>query len=249
MYGRLMEAVHAASPLRRKLFYWALHAGFQAIPYRVEGKPLPLGLRAKFALAERLVFAKIRERLGGRIRMLNSGGAPLSRELAEFFCAVNLPILEGYGLTETSPVIAANKPGCLRFGTVGKPLSNLEVRIAEDGEILVRGPSVMRGYYKMERETAEAMEGGWFHTGDIGSLDADGFLTILDRKKDLLKTSGGKYIAPAPIENKLKSSTYIADAVVIADRRRFPSALVVPDFARLEQFARERGIASNGRSE
>lgn len=244
MYARLMDTIRQAPALRQKIFFWAIGVGFQSIPFRLEGRPLPPWLRLKFRLADKLAFSKIRVRLGGRIRQFISGGAPLQRELAEFFYAVGLPIFEGYGLTETSPVISANKPGCLRFGTVGKPIPNVEVTIAADGEILVRGPNVMRGYYKMEPETREALAGGWFHTGDIGMLDPDGFLVILDRKKDLLKTSGGKFITPQPIESKLKASPYIADAVVIADGRRFPSALIIPNFAALERLAEEHGIAT-----
>ena len=249
MYARLMEAIRQAPALRQKIFFWAIGVGYQSIPYRLEGESLPLWLRLKFRLADRLAFSKVRARLGGRIKQFISGGAPLQRDLAEFFYAVGLTVLEGYGLTETSPVIAANKPGCMRFGTVGKAIPNVEVKIAEDGEILVRGPNVMRGYYKMECETRAALADGWFHTGDIGMLDPDGFLIILDRKKDLLKTSGGKFIAPQPIENRLKSSPYIADAVVIADGRRFPSALVVPDFTELERFAREQGITCGAPAE
>jgi len=249
MHARMMDAISQAPPMRQKLFHWAVRTGFQSNPYRLEGRAMPLGLRLRLALADRLVFSKVRQRLGGRIRRFVSGSAPLSRELAEFFYAVGLPICEGYGLTETSPVISANRTHSIRFGTVGKPIRNVEVRIAEDGEILARGPNVMRGYYKMERETAEALDGGWFHTGDIGKLDAGGYLTILDRKKDLLKTSGGKFIAPQPIENKLKANPYILDAVVIADQRRFPSALIVPNFPKIEQFTRQQGIACNGPAE
>ncbi len=242
MHARLMETIGAAPPLRRKIFHWAIRTGFRSIPYRLQNRPLPAGLRWQHALADRLAFLKIRARLGGRLRRFMSGSAPLQPELMEFFYAVGLLITEGYGLTETSPVVSANRSECFRFGTVGKIIRNVEVRMAEDGEILVRGPNVMRGYYRMEQETAEVLRDGWFHTGDIGTLDADGFLKILDRKKDLLKTAGGKYIAPQPIENKLKANPYIADAVVIADQRRFPSALIVPQFARLAQLAREHGI-------
>ncbi len=242
MYARLMDTIRQAPALRRKIFFWAIGVGFQTIPFRLEGRPLPPWLRLKFRLADKLAFSKVRARLGGRLRQFISGGAPLQREMAEFFYAVGLPIYEGYGLTETSPVISANQPGCLRFGTVGKPIPHVEIKIAEDGEILVRGPNVMRGYYKMEPETQEALAGGWFHTGDIGMLDPDGFLVILDRKKDLLKTSGGKFITPQPIESKLKASPYIADALVIADGRHFPSALIIPNFAALERLAGEQGI-------
>jgi long-chain acyl-CoA synthetase len=243
MYARLMDAIRQAPPLRRKIFFWAVQVGYQSTPYRLEGRPLPFWLGLKFKLADKLAFSKVRARLGGRIKLFISGSAPLKRELAEFFYAAGIPVLEGYGLTETSPAVTANKLEQIRFGTVGRPVRNVEVKIAPDGEILVRGPNVMRGYYRMERETREALADGWFHTGDIGSLDADGYLTILDRKKDLLKTSGGKYIAPQPIENRLKSSPLIADAMVIAEGRRFPSAILIPNFAELERLARERGIA------
>ncbi len=249
MYGRLMDAIRQAPALRRKIFFWAVGVGFQSIPYRLAGKPMPAGLALKYRLAHKLVFSKVQARLGGRIRHFISGGAPLQRDLAEFFYAVGVPVLEGYGLTETSPVIATNTPDHPKFGTVGKPVRNVEVKIAEDGEILVRGPNVMRGYYKMERETEEALAGGWFHTGDIGLLDPEGYLVILDRKKDLLKTSGGKFIAPQPIENKLKSSPLIADAVVIADERRFPSALIVPNFVELERYAAAQGVVCGSNAE
>ncbi|MBI3667231.1 MAG: long-chain fatty acid--CoA ligase [Acidobacteria bacterium] len=241
-YQKLKQNLATEPRWRQKLFEWALQVGFESTSFRLENRPMPGNLRVRFFLADRLVFSKIRARMGGRIRQFLSGGAPLAQELAEFFYAVNLPVLEGYGLTETSPIVSANRPGCVRLGTVGKPLRNVEVRIAEDGEILVHGPNVMRGYYKLERETAEVMNDGWFHTGDIGMLDEDGFLKILDRKKDLLKTSGGKFIAPQPIENRLKNNPYIANALVIADRRQFPSALIVPNFQRLEEFAREKRI-------
>ena len=249
MYARLMDTIRQAPALRRKIFFWAIGVGYQSTPYRLQGRPMPLPLRMKFALADRLAFSKVRARLGGRLKRFISGSAPLKRELAEFFYAVGVPVLEGYGLTETSPVVSANRLENLRFGSVGRPIRNVEVRIAEDGEILVRGPNVMRGYYHMERETAEVLDGGWFHTGDIGLFDNDGFLVIVDRKKDLLKTSGGKYITPQPIENRLKSSPYIADALVIAERRRFPSALVVPNFAALERFAREQGLGCGSPAE
>jgi long-chain acyl-CoA synthetase len=249
IYARLMDTIRQSSPLRQKIFFWAIGVGYESIPYRLEGKPMPALLRLKHRLADKLAFSKVRARMGGRLSQFISGGAPLKRELAEFFYAVGLPVLEGYGLTETSPVVTSNKLSCMKFGTVGKPIRNVEVKIAEDGEILVRGPNVMRGYYKMPRETEEALKDGWFHTGDIGMFDAEGFLVIVDRKKDLLKTSGGKYITPQPIENKLKSSPFIADAVVIADQRRFPSALIVPNFAHVERFAQEQGIACGSPAE
>jgi len=237
VHGRVIEKVGAAPPLRQKLFHWALEVGKQTAPYRLEGRPLPIGLRARHALADRLVFSKLRSRLGGRMRYFVSGAAPLAKHLAEFFYAVGIPICEAYGLTETSPIISGNQLDSIRFGTVGKVIKNVEVKIAKDGEILVRGPNVMQGYYKMEKQTSESIVDGWFYTGDIGELSADGYLKITDRKKDLFKTSGGKYIAPQPIENQLKTSAYISTAVVVAEARKFPSALIIPNFEKLRQYA------------
>ncbi len=242
VYGKVMAAMAAAPAVRRKIFHWAVGVGKAATPYRVAGQPLPFPLSTKHALAEKLVFQKLRGRLGGRIRMFVSGAAPLARHLAEFFYALGLPIYEGYGLTETSPLVTINTQAAFKFGTVGKLIPNVKVQIADDGEILVRGPNIMQGYYKMEEQTKEVMDGEWFRTGDIGELDDEGYLSITDRKKDLFKTSGGKYVVPAPIENLLKSSPLIETAVVIADRRNFPSALVVPDFAALGAWAESAGI-------
>jgi long-chain acyl-CoA synthetase len=204
----------------------------------------------KKAIADRLVFAKIRERTGGRIKLFVSGGAPLSREIAIFFGSIGLLILEGYGLTETSPVIAVNRVDRMKPGSVGVPLDNVEVKIAEDGEILTRGACVMKGYYHKPEATAEAIDpAGWFHTGDIGVLDAEGFLTITDRKKDLLVTSGGKKVAPQPIENRLKANPLIGECVMVGNSRNFPAALLVPNFENLERWAREKGIAFQSRQE
>ncbi len=242
VYGRVLAAIGQAPPLRQKIFHWAVGVGQAATPYLMAGKPVPGLLGFKHRVAEKLVFQKMRGRLGGRIRMFVSGAAPLARHLAEFFYALGLPIYEGYGLTETSPLVSINTKENVKFGTVGKIIPNVEVRIADDGEILVRGPNIMQGYFKMEEQTAEVIQGGWLHTGDIGVLDDEGYLSITDRKKDMFKTSGGKYVVPAPIENNLKASPLIETVVVIAQARNFPSALIVPDFDALRSWANSQGI-------
>ena len=249
VHGRVMEKVAAGPPLRQKLFHWAVGVGKQTLPYRLGGDPLPLGLRLRYLLADRLVLSKLRARLGGRIRYFVSGAAPLAKHLGEFFFAAGIRICEAYGLTETSPVVSANYAQSLRFGTVGRVIPNVEVKIADDGEILVRGPNVMQGYFKMDEATRETIVDGWFYTGDIGRLDSDGYLIITDRKKDLLKTSGGKYIAPQPIENQLKTCDFVSMAVVIAEGRKFPSALIVPNFERLKQYAAAKGLSCANEAE
>ncbi len=247
MASRVMAAVASAPPARQRLFRWALATGWEAAEQRLAGRTPGPALKLRCALARRLVWKKIHARLGGRSRLLFSGGAPLSPEVARFFYSLGFTLLEGYGLTETSPVIAFNTPAHTRLGSVGKPIPGVEVRIAADGEIETRGPNLMLGYYKDELATREAMTAdGWFLTGDIGTLDKDGYLSITDRKKDLLKTAGGKFIAPQPIENRLKSSTFIAEAVMIADLRKFPVALIVPDFAALKAHADVAGIQADG---
>jgi long-chain acyl-CoA synthetase len=243
IYTKVMDQVMASPALRRKIFFWAVKVGKAHGALKLAGKPVPGGLAFRRRIAAKLVFSKIIAKTGGRVRFFVSGGAPLSKDIAEFFYAIGLVILEGYGLTETSPVLSLNTFEFIRLGTVGKPVPGVEIKIAEDGEILARGPNIMKGYYKKEAETREIMEGGWFHTGDIGQFDPDGFLVITDRKKDLLVTSGGKNIAPQPIENLIKASPYITNAVVIGDRRRFIAALVVPDFDKLQAYAKEQGIA------
>ncbi len=244
VYGRVMESLEAGSAVKKSLFMWAIGVGKEALRYKQNGKPIPGGLFAlKYKLADKLVFSKLKERVGGRIKFFVSGGAPLSKEIGEFFASADLLILEGYGLTETSPVITVNRLEKYKFGSVGLPLDNVEVKIAEDGEILCKGPNVMKGYYKNEAATKEAIdEEGWFHTGDIGVIDEDGFLIITDRKKNLIVTAGGKNVAPQPIENLLITSQYIEQAVVIGDKRKFISALIVPNMDALKAFAQERGI-------
>jgi long-chain acyl-CoA synthetase len=250
IYAGILEEGHRQSGLRRRIFDWSLAVAGRAMPWRAYDKPAALGLRLSWRLADALVYRIIRARLGGRIRRLSSGGAPLAKELAEFFWAVGVPVYAGYGLTETSPVISTETETARKVGTVGRPIPEVEVRIAGDGEILVRGPCVMRGYYHLPEDTREAFtDDGWLRTGDIGHLDEDGFLVVTDRKKDLLKTAGGKFVAPQPIENRLKSSPFIMNAVVVGDRRKFVAALVVPNFANVEARARAEGLALSSPAE
>jgi long-chain acyl-CoA synthetase len=229
-----------------KIFEWALAVG-QKHRQEILDDIVPKSLSWK--LANQLVFAKIRSGMGGRAKLFLSGGAPLGRELAAWYADIGIRIDEGYGLTETSPVIAVNVPCQHKLTTVGKILSNLEVRIAADGEVLVRGPSVFKGYWNMPEETASAFENDWFKTGDIGHLDDEGYLSITDRKKDLIKTSGGKFIAPQPIENSLKANPLVGEAAVVGDKRRFPAVLIVPNFPALEEWANEHGISTSSRKE
>ena len=249
---RVYEKIHAQVELKAKdfaknlIFRWALTVG------REHEAQVLVGLTPtsrSWKLANRLVYSKVREGMGGRVQVFISGGAPLGRELAEWFALVGVRIHEGYGLTETSPVIAVNTPGNHKLGTVGKPLGNVDVKIADDGEILVRGPSVFKGYWKRPDETANAFVDGWLKTGDIGNLDGDGFLSVTDRKKDLIKTSGGKFIAPQPIENSLKHNALIAEAIVLGDKRRFPAVLISPYFALLEDWARSNQVKFSTRTE
>ena len=250
IYARALETASQGGSLRRSIFLWAVRVGGRWADLRVAGQPIPFGLGLAHGLADRLVFSKLRKRVGGRIRLFLSGGAPLSGDIARFFYSAGLPILEGYGLTETSPVITVNSFEHLRFGTVGRAIPEVEVRIAEDGEILTRGPHVMRGYYKKPEATAEVLDAdGWFHTGDIGEIDSDGFLKITDRKKDLIATAGGKKIAPQPIENELRKNPFIANAVMLGDRRRFPIVLLAPEFPPLEAWARSAGLQWSSREE
>lgn len=243
LLARVQDAVASSPPLRRKMFEWALDVGRQSLPWALQEEHPPGALGLKLALANALVFRKIKARLGGRFEYAVSGGAPLAADIAEFFWAIGVPIYEGYGLTETSPVIAVNRPGAVKLGTVGPPISGIEVEIAADGEILTRGPHVMAGYWNKPDATAEVIDAdGWFHTGDIGLIDEEGFLKITDRKKEIIVNAYGKNVAPAPIENALKSSRWIGQAVVIGDRRKYLSALLVPDFEALKGWAAEKGL-------
>jgi long-chain acyl-CoA synthetase len=249
---RVYEKVHGQVDLNAKgfpkkwIYRWALSVG-RAHRSEILADRRPASLAWK--LCDRLVYSNVRAGMGGRAEVFISGGAPLGRELAEWYADIGIRIDEGYGLTETSPVIAVNSPKAHKLGTVGKTLPNIEVRIAEDGEILVRGPSVFKGYWNRPQETQAAMVDGWFKTGDIGKLDAEGFLSITDRKKDLIKTSGGKFIAPQPMENSLKHNALIAEAVILGDKRKFPAVLISPYFPVLEEWARSNQAAFSSREE
>ncbi len=242
IYAKVMDNVLASSPLKRKIFFWAARVGREYGGKKLLDQPIHGSLQFKKNLAQKLVFSKIIEKTGGKVRFFVSGGAPLSKDIAEFFYAMGLVVLEGYGLTETSPVIAVNTLEDIRFGSVGKPIPGIDVKIADDGEILTKGPHVMKGYYKMETETREVIVDDWFYTGDIGFLDEEGFLTITDRKKDIIVTAGGKNVAPQPIENILKTNPYVSNAVIIGDRRKFISALIVPNFEKLVEYADAHNI-------
>ncbi len=241
-YANVIETGHLTTGLKRKIFDWAIRVAAEAAPWRAYGKKASLGTNFRWRIADLLVYSKIRKGVGGRIRNFSSGGAPLAPELCEFFWSIGLPVYQGYGLTETSPVVTFNSPRRNKVGTVGLPIPGVKVRIADDGEILVKGDCVMQGYYRKPDETrASLTPDGWFCTGDIGKLDEDGFLIITDRKKELLKTAGGKFVAPAPIENLLKTSPYILNAMIIGDRRKFVSALIVPNFVTIESAGRKAG--------
>src|SRR5438876_1893199 len=249
VYARVLENAMTGGAAKRRIFQWAKRVGERWAAHRLAGVALPLGLKLTHAIADRLVFSKLRARTGGRIKLFVSGGAPLSAEIGRFFYSAGLTVIEGYGLTETSPVLTLNPLQRPKFGTVGKPIPGVQIKIAADGEILAKGANIMQGYYNKPAETREAIDAeGWFHTGDIGELDADGYLKITDRKKDLLKTAGGKYIAPQPIENTVRLNKFVASAVVLGDQRKFPIILIVPNFDQLERWAKERNLtyASQG---
>ena len=249
MYARVLENALAGSIVKRQIFYWARRVAEQWADMKLGGRT-PAGLLAiKYSIAQKLVFSKLLSRTGGRMRYFVSGGGPLAPEINKFFYAAGLTILEGYGLTETSPVIAVNSPMNFRIGTVGKIIEGVEVSIATDGEILARGPNIMKGYYNSPDATKESIDSdGWFHTGDIGTIQ-DGYLSITDRKKDIIVTAGGKNVAPQPIENKVKTNKYISQAVMLGDKRKFVVMLIVPNFDQLEKWAGRKNIIWTDRAQ
>jgi long-chain acyl-CoA synthetase len=258
VYANVLERLEKAAEWQKGLFAWAINVGRKHFRLVSEGRAPSWELRLARTLADRLVYSKIRAQMGGRLRFLVSGAAPLAPDLAEFFFAIGLPVYEGYGLTETSPVIAVNCPGAIRLGTVGRVIPGVEVRLSEEveralgdtgREIWVRGPNVSPGYYHLEDENRLAFVDGWFRTGDLGALDENGFLTITGRKKNLFKTSGGKYVAPERLENLFQGHPYVAQLVALGEARKFVGALVVPKFGALEAYARQQGIPFASRGE
>ncbi|HEX7604834.1 MAG TPA: long-chain fatty acid--CoA ligase, partial [Polyangiaceae bacterium] len=249
VHAGVMRQTEAASPIRRRLFRWALAVGAEEARHRRDALPVPPVLRLKHQIADALVLRKIRAIFGGRAKFFPCAGAPLSREIEDFFSAAGLFLCQGYGLTETCATVSCYETHHYTPGTVGKPLDGIEVKIAENGEILVRGPGVMRGYYKKPEETAAVLVDGWLRTGDAGRIDPDGSLVITDRIKDLMKTSGGKYVAPQHLESDLVSDLFIDQAAVIGDRRNYVTALLVPSFLALEAWARDRGLSFSSRQE
>jgi long-chain acyl-CoA synthetase len=249
VYARVMDNARAQPLLRRLVFSWGIRVCTQAVRARFAGAEPSGFLALQARIADRLVGAKVRERVGGRLRLCVSGGAPLPPKIMEFFFAIGIPVIEGYGLTETSPVICLNPPGRERPGSVGPPVPGVEVVIGDEGEILTRGPNVMRGYFRNEEGTRAVLRDGWLHTGDIGHLDPDGYLVITDRLKDLLVTAGGKKVAPQPLEGRLKRSKWISEAVMLGDQRPYCICLIVPNFAMVEARAKQRGWAHNSRQE
>jgi long-chain acyl-CoA synthetase len=249
IYAAAQARLETASPSKQRLFAWALRTGTRYHRRKYAGRAVGPVLAAEYAVANRLVLAKLREVVGGPKNFLSAGGAPLSRTIEEFFFAAGLLVCQGYGLTETAPMISCNAPGAFRFGTVGRPVRDVEVRIGDDGEILVRGPNVMKGYYKQPEETRRAFVDGWFKTGDVGELDADGFLRVTDRIKDLIITDSGENVAPQHIETVLEVDPYTERVIALGDKRKFLTAIIVPQFPALEAYARSHAIAFSSRSE
>jgi len=250
VYAAVLEKAVQGGRSKLRIFNWAKRIGDDWATYRLAGLDVSTGLAVKHAIADRLVFKKLRARTGGRLKLFVSGGAPLSAEIAKFFFSAGLPVVEGYGLTETSPVLTINPLERIKVGTVGKAIPDVQLQIAPDGEILAKSPGIMLGYYNKPDATREAIDtAGWFHTGDIGELDAEGYLKITDRKKDLIVTAGGKNIAPQPIENMVKTNKFVGNAVMLGDKRKFPIMLVVPNFDQLERWARERHLTFGSRRE
>ena len=243
IYAKILDQGHHEAAWKQNVFDWALRVAQAAMPWRAYGKKVTPGVVAQWRIANALVYKKIRAGLGGQHQRFVSGGGPLAKELAEFFWSVGVEVYQGYGLTETSPVVSANTPKANKVGTVGRPIPNVQVKFAEDGEVLVKGPCVMQGYYKRPQDTrATISEEGWLRTGDIGRLDEDGYLIITDRKKELLKTAAGKFVAPALIENVLKTSPFIASAIAVGEGQKFISVLIVPNFGALEAEAAKHGL-------
>ncbi len=250
VYEKIRQAVEqksSVSPIKKRILRWAVQTGFRHRDAVYDGQR-PQSMAWK--MADKLVYSKVAEAFGGRVTTFISGGAPLGIDTAQWFASVGIPLYEGYGLTETSPVIAVNSPVRHRMGSVGRPLPNVSCKLAEDGELLVRGPSIFQGYWQKPEANTECFDAeGWFCTGDIAQIDADGFLYITDRKKELLKTSGGKLVAPQPIENKLKTNVFVAQVALVGDRHKFISALIAPNFAALEEWARHRGVEAQSRED
>ena len=250
IYARMRERAAEAGKLTSALMAWSISVARETAVYMLAHRPIPPFLKLKHSIASKLVFEKWKRAFGGRIRLFVSGGAALPEELSYIYIGAGIPIVQGYGLTETSPVITTSQIEDNRVGTVGKAIPNVDIRIAEDGEIEVRGPNIMRGYYNKPEETSKVFTSdGWFKTGDVGMLDEDGFLRITDRKKELFKTSGGKYISPQPIEQAIKGSRFVNQVVLIGAERKFPAALIVPVWEQLESYCKLKGIQVNSRSE
>ena len=243
IHAKILDSVASMTGIKKKLADWSISVGLQTVPYRTTNRDLPFVLGLKYKIADKLVLNKFRAALGGKVRACSSGGSALSKEVGSFFCGIGISIIEGYGLTETSPVMTIGHPDFFKFGTVGKAIPGVEVKIQPDGEIVCKGHNVMMGYYKNEEATNEAIIDGWFHSGDIGEFDEDGLLRITDRKKSLIVTSGGKNVAPQPMEVSLTSNKYIEQCNVVGDDRNFISALIVPNKENLLAWAEEKGLS------